>query len=240
MSAMIEVSNVVKSFGALEVLKGVSFEVAQGEAAVIIGASGSGKSTILRCINFLEDFQGGTIRVDGQSVGYDTRPDGGRVAQSEATIARHRQEVGMVFQSFNLFPHKTVVENVMTGPVRAKGMARKEARDIAEALLAKVGLSAKLDELPANLSGGQQQRVAIARALIHEPRLLVCDEPTSALDAELGRRVMSLIRDRSHQHDRAVIVVTHDDRIFHLADRIAQMDDGLIKNIEIRAGSKPL
>jgi ABC-type polar amino acid transport system ATPase subunit len=228
MSAMIEVSNVVKSFGALEVLKGVSFEVAQGEAAVIIGASGSGKSTILRCINFLEDFQGGTIRVDGQAVGYDTRPDGGRVAQSEATIARHRQEVGMVFQSFNLFPHKTVVENVMTGPVRAKGMARKEARDIAEALLAKVGLSAKLDELPANLSGGQQQRVAIARALAMQPKVMLFDEVTSALDPELVGEVLRVIRDLAND-GMTMILVTHEMHFARdVADKLMFFDQGRI------------
>jgi polar amino acid transport system ATP-binding protein len=228
MSAMIEVSNVVKSFGALEVLKGVSFEVAQGEAAVIIGASGSGKSTILRCINFLEDFQGGTIRVDGQTVGYDLRPDGGRVAQSEATIARHRQQVGMVFQSFNLFPHKTVVENVMTGPVRAKGMARKEARGIAEALLAKVGLSAKLDELPANLSGGQQQRVAIARALAMQPKVMLFDEVTSALDPELVGEVLRVIRDLAND-GMTMILVTHEMHFARdVADKLMFFDQGRI------------
>jgi polar amino acid transport system ATP-binding protein len=209
MSAMIEVSSVVKSFGALEVLKGVSFQVQQGEVAVIVGASGSGKSTILRCINFLEDYQGGSIKVSGSEVGYDTRPDGGRVLQGEGVIARHRQEVGMVFQSFNLFPHKTVVENVMVGPVRAKGMARQEARGIAEALLAKVGLSTKLDELPGRLSGGQQQRVAIARALAMQPKVMLFDEVTSALDPELVGEVLKVIRELA-QDGMTMILVTHE------------------------------
>ena len=228
MTAMIEVSNVVKSFGPLEVLKGVSFQVAQGEVAVIIGASGSGKSTILRCINFLEDFQGGGIKVDGADVGYDLKPDGTRVPQSETTIAKHRQEVGMVFQSFNLFPHKTVVENVMTGPLRAKGVPRAEARSIAEALLAKVGLSAKLNELPANLSGGQQQRVAIARALAMQPKVMLFDEVTSALDPELVGEVLKVIRDLA-QDGMTMILVTHE---MHFArdvgDKLLFFDAGRI------------
>jgi polar amino acid transport system ATP-binding protein len=225
---MIEVSNVVKSFGALEVLKGVSFEVQQGEVAVIIGASGSGKSTILRCINFLEDFQGGSIKVAGSAVGYDLRADGTRMQQSEAVIAQHRQEVGMVFQSFNLFPHKSVVENVMVGPVRAKGMARKEARTIAEALLAKVGLSSKLDELPGRLSGGQQQRVAIARALAMQPKVMLFDEVTSALDPELVGEVLKVIRELA-QDGMTMILVTHE---MHFArdvgDKLLFFDAGRI------------
>jgi len=228
MPAMIEVSNVVKSFGSLEVLKGVSFEVASGEVAVIIGASGSGKSTILRCINFLEDFQGGSIEVDGNQVGYDIKPDGSRIPQSERTIANHRQEVGMVFQSFNLFPHKTVVENVMTGPVRAKGMPRAEARAIAEDLLDKVGLSEKLKELPANLSGGQQQRVAIARALAMQPKVMLFDEVTSALDPELVGEVLKVIRELA-QDGMTMILVTHE---MHFArdvgDKLLFFDSGTI------------
>ncbi len=228
MSAMIEVNNVVKSYGALEVLKGVSFTVEAGEVAVIIGASGSGKSTILRCINFLEDFQGGSIRVSGAEVGYDTRPDGTRVAQKEDVVARHRQQAGMVFQSFNLFPHKTVVENVMTGPIRAKGMKKAEARGIAEALLAKVGLSAKLDELPANLSGGQQQRVAIARALAMQPKVMLFDEVTSALDPELVGEVLKVIRELA-QDGMTMILVTHE---MHFArdvgDKLLFFDAGRI------------
>ena len=228
MPVMIEVRDVVKSFGPLEVLKGVSFDVARGEVAVIIGSSGSGKSTILRCINFLEDFQRGTITVNGKPVGYDTDASGARRPQSEATIARHRQRVGMVFQSFNLFPHKTVVENVMTGPVRAKGMPRGEARVIAEALLAKVGLSSKLDSYPANLSGGQQQRVAIARALAMQPDVMLFDEVTSALDPELVGEVLHVIRDLA-QEGMTMVLVTHE---MHFArdvgDRILFFDSGAI------------
>ena len=228
MTAMIEVRDVVKNFGPLEVLKGVSFDVAQGEVAVIIGSSGSGKSTILRCINFLEEFQGGTITVNDKPIGYDAGSNGVRRLQDGKTIAQHRQRVGMVFQSFNLFPHKTVVENVMTGPVRAKGMPRAEARGIAEALLAKVGLSNKLDAHPANLSGGQQQRVAIARALAVQPEVMLFDEVTSALDPELVGEVLHVIRDLA-EDGMTMILVTHE---MHFArdvgDRILFFDAGTI------------
>ena len=228
MPAMIEVRNVVKSYGSLEVLKEVSFDVAQGEVAAIIGASGSGKSTILRCINFLEDFQGGAISVDGDSVGYDLKPDGSRVHQNDKTIARHRQEVGIVFQSFNLFPHKTVVENVMCGPVLAKGTPKHEARTIAEALLAKVGLSEKLDAVPANLSGGQQQRVAIARALAMQPKVMLFDEVTSALDPELVGEVLRVIRDLA-QDGMTMILVTHEMHFARdVADQLLFFDGGRI------------
>jgi polar amino acid transport system ATP-binding protein len=228
MAAMIQVRSVVKSYGPLEVLKGVSFDVAQGEVAAIIGASGSGKSTILRCINFLENFQDGTIQVSGESVGYDVRPDGVRELQSDKTIARHRQEVGMVFQSFNLFPHKTVVENVMCGPVLAKGMRRPEARNIAESLLAKVGLSDKFHALPAHLSGGQQQRVAIARALAMQPKVMLFDEVTSALDPELVGEVLRVIRDLA-QEGMTMILVTHEMHFARdVADQVLFFDGGRI------------
>ncbi len=228
MPAMIEIRDVVKNFGPLEVLKGVSFDVAQGEVAVIIGSSGSGKSTILRCINFLEDFQRGTITVNGKSVGYDVKGDATRRLQDEKTIALHRQRVGMVFQSFNLFPHKTVLENVMTGPVRAKGTARAEARSVAEALLAKVGLASKLGTYPANLSGGQQQRVAIARALAMRPEVMLFDEVTSALDPELVGEVLNVIRELA-QDGMTMILVTHE---MHFArdvgDKLLFIDAGNI------------
>jgi polar amino acid transport system ATP-binding protein len=225
---MIQVHDVVKNFGPLEVLKGISFDVAQGEVAVIIGSSGSGKSTILRCINFLEDFQRGTITVNGKSVGYDANGTATRKLQDEETIARHRQRVGMVFQSFNLFPHKTVVENVMTGPIRAKGTARAEARSLAEALLAKVGLSNKLDAYPATLSGGQQQRVAIARALAMQPEVMLFDEVTSALDPELVGEVLKVIRELADD-GMTMILVTHE---IHFArdvgDKLLFFDSGTI------------
>ena len=228
MPAMIEVRDVVKSFGPLEVLKGVSFDVAQGEVAVIIGSSGSGKSTILRCINFLEDFQSGRITVNGKHVGYDPVGDGGRKLQKDDAIVKHRQRVGMVFQSFNLFPHKTVLGNVMTGPMKAKGVARAEARSISEALLAKVGLSDKLDAYPAKLSGGQQQRVAIARSLAMQPEVMLFDEVTSALDPELVGEVLTVIRALADE-GMTMILVTHEIQFARdVGDKLLFFDSGTI------------
>ena len=225
---------VEKTFGkgesAVRALRGVDFDVPAGEMTMLVGPSGCGKTTLISILAGLLSRDKGELEVFGQDL---------NALRRDRLSAWRRDNVGFIFQQFNLVPQLTVAENVSV-PLVLKGESVGAAVKKANELLATLGLEGRGKSAPLKLSGGQQQRVAIARALIHEPRLLVCDEPTSALDAELGRRVMSLIRDRSHQHDRAVIVVTHDDRIFHLADRIAQMDDGLIKNIEIRAGSKPL
>jgi putative ABC transport system ATP-binding protein len=225
---------VEKTFGkgesAVRALRGVDLDVPAGEMTMLVGPSGCGKTTLISILAGLLSRDKGELEVFGQDL---------NALRRDRLSAWRRDNVGFIFQQFNLVPQLTVAENVSV-PLVLKGESVGAAVRKANELLATLGLEGRGKSAPLKLSGGQQQRVAIARALIHEPRLLVCDEPTSALDAELGRRVMSLIRDRSHQHDRAVIVVTHDDRIFHLADRIAQMDDGLIKNIEIRAGSKPL
>ncbi len=225
---------VEKTFGkgesTVRALRGVDFDVPAGEMTMLVGPSGCGKTTLISILAGLLSRDKGELEVFGQDL---------NALRRDRLSAWRRDNVGFIFQQFNLVPQLTVAENVSV-PLVLKGESVGAAVKKANELLATLGLEGRGKSAPLKLSGGQQQRVAIARALIHEPRLLVCDEPTSALDAELGRRVMSLIRDRSHQHDRAVIVVTHDDRIFHLADRIAQMDDGLIKNIEIRAGSKPL
>ncbi len=224
---MIEVRDLRKSYGTLEVLKGVSFGVEKGEVVVVLGPSGSGKSTMLRCINHLEDYQGGEIRIDGATVGYsiDAR---GRNPHSEAVNARLREQVGMVFQSFNLFPHRTAIENIMAGPVHVRGIAKQEAREQAHALLAKVGLSEKAHQYPAKLSGGQQQRVAIARALAMQPKVMLFDEVTSALDPELVGEVLRVIRQLA-QEGMTMIIVTHEIHFARdVADRIIFMDDGVI------------
>jgi len=223
-----------KTFGkgesAVRALRGVDLEVPAGELTMLVGPSGCGKTTLISILAGLLSRDSGELEVFGQDLG---------TLRRDRLSAWRRDNVGFIFQQFNLVPQLTVAENVSV-PLVLKGESVGAAVKKANDLLATLGLEGRGKSAPLKLSGGQQQRVAIARALIHEPRLLVCDEPTSALDAELGRRVMTLIRDRSHQHDRAVVVVTHDDRIFHLADQIAHMDDGLIRNIEIRAGKQPL
>ncbi len=226
-SPMIEVRDLRKSYGVMEVLKGVSFSVDKGEVVVVLGPSGSGKSTMLRCINHLEDYQGGEIRIDGVTVGYSTGARG-RNAHSETVNARLREEVGLVFQSFNLFPHRTAIENVMMGPVHVRGVAKQEARTLARALLDKVGLAEKADQYPAKLSGGQQQRVAIARALAMQPKVMLFDEVTSALDPELVGEVLRVIRQLA-QEGMTMVIVTHEIHFARdVADRIIFMDDGVI------------
>ena len=175
--------DVHKSFGRLEVLKGVSLEMTKGETVCIIGPSGSGKTTFIRCINHLEKVDSGRIEVNGQLIGYRER-NGKLVEDSERNIARQRTQIGMVFQRFNLFPHKTALENVTEGPIQVLDLPRERAVDDAKQLLERVGLGEKLDTYPGKLSGGQQQRVAIARALAMKPALILFDEATSALDPE--------------------------------------------------------
>jgi polar amino acid transport system ATP-binding protein len=219
-----------KSFGRLHVLNGVSLDVKRGETVCIIGPSGSGKSTFLRCINHLEKIDSGRIEVNGQLIGYRQR-NGKLVEDSEKSIARQRTQIGMVFQRFNLFPHKTALQNVIEAPIHVLRRPKEQAVAEGNALLERVGLADKRDVYPGKLSGGQQQRVAIARALVHDPKLIVCDEPTSALDHETGHNVMELLREVAMRPGRALIIVTHDARIFEFADRIARMDDGRIIDI---------
>jgi ABC-type polar amino acid transport system ATPase subunit len=225
--AMIEITDLHKSFGANEVLKGVSFAVERGEVVVVLGPSGSGKSTLLRCINLLEDWQAGDIRIDGENVGYRVNGDR-RFAWPEAKAAKVREQVGLVFQSFNLFPHRTALANVMMGPLHVRRMAKPRARELAAGLLEKVGLAEKADQYPATLSGGQQQRVAIARALAMQPKVMLFDEVTSALDPELVGEVLIVMR-RLAEEGMTMIIVTHE---IHFArdvgDRIIFMDGGAI------------
>jgi polar amino acid transport system ATP-binding protein len=197
-----------KSFGHVEVLKGITLDVKKGEVACIIGPSGSGKSTFLRCINHLERFQSGDMWVAGNEIGY-TRSGTRLIEQHPRQIARSRRKVGMVFQHFNLFAHKTALQNVMEGPVAVLGVPKKEAADRAAHLLDRVGLGARKDHYPNKLSGGQQQRVAIARALANDPEIVLFDEPTSALDPELVGEVLDVMRDLATE-GMTMIVVTHE------------------------------
>lgn len=224
---MIQVEDVTKRFGALTVLRGMSFSVARGEVVCLIGPSGSGKSTMLRCMNFLERYDEGRITVAGELIGYEG--DGAaRRLRSRADQARQRQRVGMVFQSFNLFPHLTVIENVMEGPVSVLGRDRRTCREEGMALLDKVGLAVKADERPARLSGGQQQRVAIARALAMKPQVMLFDEVTSALDPELVGEVLQVIRGLA-EDGMTMVLVTHEIAFAReVAQRIFFMDEGQI------------
>jgi polar amino acid transport system ATP-binding protein len=198
--SLVSIKNVRKSFGSLEVLKGISIEVAQGDVVSIIGRSGSGKSTLLRCINGLENFQAGAIVANGIEVG------GGKTNLREL-----RRNVGMVFQQFNLFPHLTAAENIMLAPKVVNKVADRQGREVAIEMLAKVGLSDKFDSYPSQLSGGQQQRVAIARALAMQPKVLLCDEITSALDPELVNEVLRVVEQLARD-GMTLMLVTHEMR----------------------------
>ncbi|MUK02322.1 ATP-binding cassette domain-containing protein [Vibrio cholerae] len=224
---MVEISNVHKSFGHVEVLRGVSLTVEPGEVVVILGPSGSGKSTLLRTINHLEKVDAGHISVDGELVGYRAR--GGKLHElREKDILAQRTNIGMVFQNFNLFPHLTAVENVIEAPVYAQHRPQAEARVRALELLERVGLSDKVDVYPRQLSGGQQQRVAIARALALDPKIVLFDEPTSALDPELVGEVLDVIRGLADS-GTTLIVVTHEMGFARdVADRVVFMDQGQI------------
>ncbi|WP_173963471.1 amino acid ABC transporter ATP-binding protein [Streptomyces malaysiensis] len=224
---MVDIRSVHKSFGSLEVLRGIDLEVRSGEVAVVLGPSGSGKSTLLRAINHLEKVDSGWISVGGSLVGY--RRQGDRLYElREREILKQRTRIGFVFQNFNLFPHLTVLENIVEAPVSALRRPRKEAVRSAETLLARVGLADKAAAYPRQLSGGQQQRVAIARALALEPELLLFDEPTSALDPELVGEVLDVIKDLAHQ-GTTMIVVTHEIGFAReVADTVVFMDGGRI------------
>jgi polar amino acid transport system ATP-binding protein len=224
---VMQAEGVHKRFGKLEVLKGISLEVAKGETVCIIGASGSGKTTFIRCINHLEKIDDGRITVNGQLIGYRQR-NGKLVEDSESSIAKQRTQIGMVFQRFNLFPHKTAIENVTEAPTRVLGIPNKQAREQALQLLTRVGLVDKCDTYPGKLSGGQQQRVAIARALAMRPALMLFDEPTSALDPEVTGEVLDVMEELARD-GMTMIVVTHEMGFARkAADRVVMMDEGVI------------
>ena len=214
---MIEFKDVHKHFGTLHVLRGINLTVKEQEVVVVIGPSGSGKSTMVRTINKLEPIESGTLIVDGI-----------KVHEKSVDVNALRRDVGMVFQSFNLFPHLTAAENVMLAPRRVRGIARREARERALRLLEKVGIPEKADVHPANLSGGQQQRVAIARALAMDPKIMLFDEPTSALDAEMIREVLDVMRDLARE-GMTMLVITHEVGFAREAsNRVVFMDEGRI------------
>ncbi|MFF4026661.1 MULTISPECIES: amino acid ABC transporter ATP-binding protein [Nocardia] len=224
---MIRAERVCKNFGALQVLQGVSLEVARGQVMCLIGPSGSGKSTFLRCINHLERVNAGRLYVDGDLVGYRER--GGKLYELRPReSARQRRDVGMVFQHFNLFPHRTALANVIEAPIHVKKLSRSKAVARARELLDRVGLADKADAYPAQLSGGQQQRVAIARALAMDPKLMLFDEPTSALDPELVGEVLTVMRELA-QSGMTMVVVTHEMGFAReVADQLVFMDGGVV------------
>jgi ABC-type polar amino acid transport system ATPase subunit len=227
MDPILRIADLHKRFGSLEVLRGVSLDVAQGEVVTLIGSSGSGKTTLLRCINALEEYQQGRIYLDDTLLGY--RETQGRLVRlAESHLARQRADVGMVFQSFNLFPHITALDNVALGLVHVRRRPRDEARRTAASWLDRVGLADKMNAYPFQLSGGQQQRVAIARAVAMEPKLLLFDEVTSALDPELVGEVLSVMRDLARS-GQTMLVVSHEMMfVREVADRVVFMDGGVV------------
>ncbi|WP_395405869.1 amino acid ABC transporter ATP-binding protein (plasmid) [Arthrobacter sp. UC242_113] len=226
-NVLVRAENVHKSFGLNEVLKGINLEVQTGEVVCLLGASGSGKSTFLRCINHLETLSNGRIWVGDKVVGY--RQEGDKLYElSDKQAAQQRRSIGMVFQRFNLFPHMTVLENIIEGPVLVNRVKPAEAKRHASELLARVGLAGRESSYPRQLSGGQQQRVAIARALAMKPQLILFDEPTSALDPELVGEVLDVMKDLARS-GLTMIVVTHEIGFAkEVADRVAFMHDGEI------------
>ena len=225
---MVQAQAVHKSYGRLEVLRGIDLEVAPREVMCLIGPSGSGKSTFLRCINHLEKIDAGRLFVDGELVGYQQRGD--KLHELRDTdICRKRSEIGMVFQRFNLFPHMTALENIAEAPIQVKKMSRSTAEAQARSLLERVGLADKVKAYPNQLSGGQQQRVAIARALAMQPKLMLFDEPTSALDPELVGEVLDVMRALANDLGMTMVVVTHEMGFAReVGDSLVFMDGGVV------------
>lgn len=222
---MLQIRNLRKSFGDLQVLKSIDLDVNKGDVVAILGPSGSGKTTMLRCLNFLEKSDGGTMLFD------DQRVDLARVTHAEANALRRR--TGFVFQSYNLFANKTALQNVTEGLIIARKMPRRRAEEIARAALVKVGMDDRADYYPSQLSGGQQQRVSIGRALIHHPAILLADEPTGNLDSRNTQEIMTLLRISNKQRNQTCIVITHDENIALQADRIIAIEDGRISSDQV-------
>ena len=214
---LVELTHVEKHFGALHVLKDINLTVAKGEVLVVVGPSGSGKSTMCRTINRLETIDSGDIRIDGKPL-----------PQEGKELANLRAEVGMVFQSFNLFANKTILENVTLALIKVRHMDKKEAEQLAMDLLARVGVDSQASKMPSQLSGGQQQRVAIARALAAKPAIILADEPTGNLDSRTSQDVMSLLKVTSEKFSQTIVMITHNEEIAQMADRIIRIEDGRI------------
>lgn len=228
--AVFEMQNAKKAFGAFEVLKGVSLKVEKGEVVSIIGPSGGGKSTMLRCATLLETMDSGTLAY-GENVA--AREENGKsVYAGKAALAQVRRQFGLVFQQFDLFPHYTVLKNVCDAPISVQKRDRAEVEAEAMALLDKMGLKGKENAYPYQLSGGQQQRVAIARALAKNPKLLLCDEPTGALDYVTGKQILKLLQDTCRQKGVTVVVITHNSAITPMADRVIHIKNGTVESMQ--------
>jgi polar amino acid transport system ATP-binding protein len=226
---VVRATDVYKRFHAVEVLKGIGLTVQRGEVVVIMGPSGGGKSTFLRCLNHLEKIDSGRIEINGHLIGYREMPSGKLKEESDRVVAKQRAEIGMLFQRFNLFPHMTVLENIIEAPVRVRGFSREEAKKRAGELLEQVGVPEKANEYPIRLSGGQQQRVAIARALAMDPKVMLFDEPTSALDPELVGEVLETMKRLAREIHMTMVCVTHEvDFAREVADRAVLIDGGVI------------
>lgn len=224
---MLQILDIKKSFGDLHVLRGVDLDVEQGDVVAIIGPSGSGKTTLLRCINFLEKADSGTLIFDNEKFEFD------KITKKE--IARLRRKTAFVFQNYNLFLNKTALQNVTEGLIVARKMHKAEAIEIGKKALDKVGLSDRYDYYPSQLSGGQQQRTAIGRAIIKNPDILLCDEPTGALDYKTSKEILDLIERVNKKYGNTVILVTHNDAIKRMADRVIRLRDGMIRSDELNA-----
>ncbi len=226
-SSLLEIRDLHKRFGQLEVLKGIDLSMVQGDVVSLIGSSGSGKTTLLRCVNLLEEYEQGVVAIEGEQIGYKERGSK-RVRLSEKEIARQRALTGMAFQHFNLFPHMSAIRNVMLGLVQTRGLSRDEAYSISEKWLERVGMFERKDHFPGQLSGGQQQRVAIARAIAMNPKLMLFDEVTSALDPELVNEVLAVILDLA-KDGMTMLLVTHEMQFaYDVSSRVIFMQDGRI------------
>ena len=222
---MLQIRNLRKSFGDLQVLKSIDLDVNKGDVVAILGPSGSGKTTMLRCLNFLEKSDGGTMLFD------DQRVDLARVTHAEANALRRR--TGFVFQSYNLFANKTALQNVTEGLVIARKMDKHQADEIARAALDKVGMGDRCDHYPSQLSGGQQQRVAIGRALVTRPALIMADEPTGNLDSKNSQEVLALLQTMSDRYQQTILMITHNKNHASAADRVFRMSDGVLKDLGV-------